>query len=208
MCLDSDDLCLSSAWFVKHGDDVYFFFSPWISERSGLGQMSSKWTYSVLPTVEMFPSVYQQWEEKKSSPVYFFSVIWKSFSQSKRGAAGGWFVRAFQFILPQTNLQSPTLAEQSNPSHWLGIKKKKKKTHMTVISRALEKWVETRDHCEGMTVIVSFRDWCPQVRVITEDHYSLPRLRLCVCVCVLRRPAFAGSRLQRCGFHTTSKRDT
>ena len=77
-----------------------------------------------------------------------------------------------------------------------------KKTHMTMISRALEKWEETRDNCEGMTIIVSFRGRCPQVKVITEDHY--PPLSVGVRVCVLQRPAFQtgpSSRLQRCGWH-------
>lgn len=55
-----------------------------------------------------------------------------------------------------------------------------KKTHMTIISRALEKWEESSDHCEGMTIIVSFRDWYPQVRVIMEGHYSPSSVGVCL----------------------------
>lgn len=54
-----------------------------------------------------------------------------------------------------------------------------------------------------MTIIVSFRDWCQQVRVIREDHYSGV-----VCVFMLWLPVFqAGlcSSLQRCGHSATSK---
>lgn len=54
---------------------------------------------------------------------------------------------------------------------------------MAVNFWTLEKWRETKDHCEGTRIIVSFRDRCPQVRVITEGHYSLPSVGSCVFVC-------------------------
>lgn len=54
---------------------------------------------------------------------------------------------------------------------------------MKGIFKASAEWEGMGQCHEGMTVIVSFADSHPQVRVITEDCYSL----VSVCVCVLQR---------------------
>lgn len=102
-----------------------------------------------------------------------------------------------------TNLVS-WIHEQSDSSQWLDIKE----PHDGGF-QGLRKVRGNGDQCEGMTVIVSFRAWCLQVRVIREVHF--PPLSVGVDVCTLWRAVFqAGlsSRLQRCGCSTTSKCDT
>lgn len=81
-----------------------------------------------------------------------------------------------------TNLAS-WIHEQSDSSQWLDIKE----PHDGGF-QGLRKVRGNRDQCEGMTVIVSFRAWCLQVRVIREVHF--PPLSVGVDVCTLWRAVF------------------